>query len=192
LEDRAQEDCWLIPTQSQRLSPAWDHSETLDVFLDEYKRHRIEHQINYTTSKLQDDYRLFSNSPFRQAKILNVLAAAGVAWLLLIHIAALVLVVLTFAGSLRALGPLSIVFSVAIIAIAVVALAARALEQGLQPEREIERYRQFRTKLNLIQKQFREAKTVDQKVSVMRQMESAAFEELVIFIVTHERDNFAL
>ena len=191
-EDSAEEDCWLVPMQPESLSPIWDHSANLNIFLDEYKRHRIEHQINYVTSKLRDDYKLFSSSPVRQAKILNVIAAAGVAWLLLIHTAALVLVALTLVGSLTALGPLSIVFSVAIITIAVVALATRALEQGLQPEREFERYRQFKVKLTSIRKRFTEAKTVDQKVSVMRQMECAAFDELVIFIVTHERDSFAL
>src|SRR5215831_10453366 len=114
--------------------------------------------------KLQSDHKIFSAMPVRQAEILENISKAGVAWLLLIHVSVLVIVLSTFGilvlgvPLLSALGEapslISIVFSVAIIVIAVVALSARAFQQGLQPEREIERYQQYRSAVQSILEQF--------------------------------------
>src|SRR5207248_3022100 len=102
---------------------------------------RIKHQLAFANFKLQSDHRIFSSMPIRQAEILENISKAGIAWLLLIHISVLVIILFTF-GILALRVPLvhsigdaarliSIVFSVAIIVIAVAALSARAVQQGL-------------------------------------------------------------
>jgi hypothetical protein len=87
---------------------------------------------------------------------------------------------------------ISIIFSLAIIVIAVVALSARAFQQGLQPEREIERYQQYRSAIQSILEQIDEAATPSQKLRVMLQMERLAFDEMRNFLRTHERSSFAM
>jgi hypothetical protein len=81
---------------------------------------------------------------------------------------------------------------VAIIVIAVVALAARAFQQGLQPEREIERYQQYRSAVQGILEQFDESDLPSQKVMAMRRMERVAFDEMRTFLITNDRSSFAI
>jgi hypothetical protein len=80
----------------------------------------------------------------------------------------------------------------AIIVIAIVALSARAFQQGLQPERETERYQQYRSAVQSILEQFDEADTPNQKLRVIRQMERLSFDEMRNFVRTHERSSFAI
>ena len=177
-------------------------TEILNPVFDAYRELRIQHQLDYTNYKLQDDHKIFSGMPVKQARVLQHVTNAGIAWLLLIHAIVLGVVVFTFAtvvagtrldtATTEATEVITIVFSVAIIAIAVVALAARAFEQGIQPEREIERYQQYRSALRSTLGQFEKAETTLDKIRIMRQMEQLAFEEMRNFLRTHERASFAI
>jgi hypothetical protein len=82
--------------------------------------------------------------------------------------------------------------NVGIIWIATLALAARAFEQGLQPEREIERYQQYRSSIQAILQRFDDARTQAQQVRVRRQIEQLAFDEMRNFLLTHERSHFVM
>jgi hypothetical protein len=200
IEPHGDADCWLH--ESQHRFPVSDLGRVLDPFFSAYRQLRIKHQLDYANYKLGADHKLFSAMPTRQAQVLENLSKAGIAWLFLIHATALAIVIFALGSSIAehqifrpiAHGPnwISIVFSLAIIVIAVVALSARAFQQGLQPEREIERYQQYRSAVESILEQFDEADTPNGKVRVMRQMERLSFDELRNFMRTNNRSSFAM
>ena len=170
----------------------------VELFFQAYLDLRINHQLGYTNYKLDNDHKIFSESPVRQAEVLENISKAGVAWLFLIHA-----VVLVIAGSALAAIPLAIngveartlvsyIFSIAIIAIAIVALLIRAFQQGLQPEREAERYQQYRSALLRVREQFEAAETPMEKLDSMRQVERVSFDEMRNFLISNERVSFVV
>jgi len=185
-------DLWLHePDETPALR---EHRDALAPLFAAYRELRIQHQLDYTNYKLGGDHALFSTMPVRQTEVLENLSKAGIAWLLLIHAAvlAVVLIEVTAAPFGHAESIISVVFCVAIIVIAVVALAARAFQQGLQPEREIERYQQYRSAVQGILEQFDESDLPSQKVMAMRRMERVAFDEMRTFLITNDRSSFAI
>jgi membrane protein implicated in regulation of membrane protease activity len=192
---------WWLHDSEQTISLA-SYRRELEPLFAAYRHLRIKHQLGFANFKLQSDHRIFSAMPVRQVEILENISKAGIAWLLLIHVSVLVIVLSAFGilvlgvPLVSAIGDatsvISIVFSVAIIVIAVVALSARAFQQGLQPEREIERYQQYRSAVQSILEQFDEADTPSQKIRVMRQMERLTFDEMRNFVRTYDRSSFAM
>jgi hypothetical protein len=192
---------WWLHGSEHAFSPE-NYQQELDLLFIAYRQLRIKHQLGFTNFKLQSDHKIFSAMPVRQVEILENISKAGIAWLLLIHVCVLAIVMLTFGVLILgvslvfpigdAAGLISIVFSAAIIVIAVVALSTRAVQQGLQPEREIERYQQYRSAVQAILEEFDEADTPYRKIRVMRQMERVAFDELRNFVRTHDRSSFAV
>ncbi|SRR6266478_6744532 len=195
---------WL--PESQDLSSVADSPE-FEVFCRAYLHLRIRHQLGFAEYKLQPDHRVYSNMPMQQAKILESLSKAGLAWLLIIHGFVLAMVVFTAIVGLTELvlstspfgisvgavaSAVSIAFSLAIIVIAIVTLSAKAYQEGLQPEREIERYQQYRSAVQSILEQFQEADSPRRKLAVMRRMERIAFDEMRNFLITMYRSSFAL
>jgi hypothetical protein len=69
---------------------------------------------------------------------------------------------------------------VVIIWLALAASATRAFEQGLQPEREIERYQQYRSGIRAILERYDEASSQKSKITIIREMERLAFDEIAI------------
>jgi hypothetical protein len=68
----------------------------------------------------------------------------------------------------------------------------RAVEQGLQPEREIERYQQYRSGVRAILERYDHAVSQNAKIEIMREMERLAFEEMRNFLITNERSRFVM
>jgi hypothetical protein len=81
---------------------------------------------------------------------------------------------------------------VVIIWLALAALATRAIEQGLQPEREIERYQQYRSAIRAILERYDQAPFQTAKIEIMRDMERLAFDEMRNFLITNERSRFVM
>jgi membrane protein implicated in regulation of membrane protease activity len=162
-------------------------SKELDPLFEAYRELRFEHQLGYANYRLQDDHRLISSMPRRQ---LAVLSQAVFIWTIL-------LVALHAGYLLGALVPVLTLFHsagaiVAIIWCALAALATRAIEQGLQPEREIERYQQYRSGIRAILERYDEAPSQNAKIEVMREMERLAFDEMRNFLITNERSRFVM
>jgi hypothetical protein len=175
-----------------------DHRPELELFFQAYLDLRINHQLGYTNYKLENDHKIFSESPVRQAEVLETISKAGVAWLFVIHA-----VVLIIAGSALAQMSLAVngidartlvsyIFSAAIMAVAIVALLIRATQQGLQPEREAERYQQYRSALLRVREQFEAAETPMEKLDSMRQVERVSFDEMRNFLISNERVSFVV
>ena len=81
---------------------------------------------------------------------------------------------------------------VVVIWAAIITLAIRALEEGFQPGREIERYRHYRFAVAAIRDRFDEAVSPAQKLVVMADMERLSFDEMKDFLRTHLESRFVL
>lgn len=80
----------------------------------------------------------------------------------------------------------------AVIWTALVALAGRAMEDGFQPQREIERYEQYRANVRVTEERFAAARTYAAKLEVMRAFERSSLEEMRVFLRTHAKARFLL
>lgn len=80
----------------------------------------------------------------------------------------------------------------AVIWTALVALAGRAMEDGFQPQREIERYEQYRANVRVTEERFEAARTYAAKLEVLRAFERSSLEEMRVFLRTHAKARFLL
>ena|GEM_PF-2518598 len=80
----------------------------------------------------------------------------------------------------------------AVIWTALVALAGRAMEDGFQPQREIERYEQYRANVRVTAERFEAARTYAAKLEVLRAFERSSLEEMRVFLRTHAKARFLL
>jgi len=80
----------------------------------------------------------------------------------------------------------------AVISVALVALAARALEDGAKPQREVERYEQYRAKIKVARQRFDAAGDMQMKLEVMRAFEQVSQEEMRVFMRTHLHSRYLL
>lgn len=79
-----------------------------------------------------------------------------------------------------------------VILTALIALAIRALEEGLKPQREVERYEHYRANILVSGKRFRAAPDMQTKLEVMRNFEQVSLEEMRTFLRTHANARFLL
>jgi hypothetical protein len=158
--------------------------EALDPVFAAYRELRIIHQLHYANYKLHHDFSIFS-WPLRTQQV----RFSG--FLLL---CTLVFFALHFwmAGGLVRHQPWEKTFDVLVICIAILALAVRALQEGLQPEREIERYRNYRAAVRAIRDRFDQATSCAAKIEVMREMERLSFDEARTFLRSAHEAQFIL
>ena len=81
---------------------------------------------------------------------------------------------------------------VATLWIAIAALFVRALEEGLKPERELERYRHYRSAIHAVSDRFEEAGSPAEKIEVMKEMERLIYDEMCDFMRTHHHARFVM
>lgn len=180
-------DPWLH--DSARASAEIQESKELNPIFDAYRELRIVHQLDYANYKLQGDYRIISAMPRRQLAVISGVVFALIVLLVFMHVG--ILAEALFPSSMLASfhSPAAVVV---IIWLALAALATRAIEQGLQPEREIERYQQYRSGVRAILERYDNAVSQNEKIGVMREMERLAFEEMRNFLITNERSRFVM
>ena len=158
----------------------------LDLFLEALSHLRINHQIDFAEYKLSSDEKLFSVLPFRQIKVLDTAAFACVLILLILD----VLVLIGAAAILPA--PLLPWVHGWAISFAIVALAVRTLEEGLQPHREVERYRQYGSALRLIRNRFQQASNPRDKLQALKDLEDLSYWEMVSFLKSSDESRFVM
>jgi len=76
--------------------------------------------------------------------------------------------------------------------VAFTALGVQTLEQGLQPERETERYQQYNIAIRAIRERYDNARSQADKIRVMQEMERAAFDEMRNFMMTFSKARFVM
>jgi hypothetical protein len=66
------------------------------------------------------------------------------------------------------------------------------MESGLQPQREVERYEQYRSKINVSAVRFDRSQDFATKLEISRGFESQSLEEMQMFVRTHTNSHFLL
>lgn len=72
------------------------------------------------------------------------------------------------------------------------ALAARAIEDGLKPQREVERYEQYKANIMVTAERLDAAKDLPSKLEIIRSFERVGLEEMRVFMRTHAKSRFLL
>lgn len=151
-------------------------SPNLDEYFRAYTVLRFDRQIAYCDLMLRERGGFWNYAPVKQAKIISAVAMFCVFAILVLH-------GLVFVGALADVrwmkGP---PIHVAAIWSAIIALAARTIEEGFQPETEIERLRQYRLSLKRIFERFSSTDDPNEKLRAMMDLEKLSFEEMVLFL----------
>lgn len=152
--------------------------------LSAYGTLRLRRQKQFAEYKLQKRGILFSAFPRSQAAILSNLSFGCVILLLVLH--------LVSAGVfLWDEHHHTAIIDFVAVWIALFALSVRAIEEGLKPQAEIERYRHYRMTCDRIHERFHTG-DLNEKLSAIAEMEQAAYEEMVAFLRSYHEARFTM
>lgn len=161
---------------AEREPPVDPKSPHLKEYLLAYRILRFDRQIGYCNLMLREKGVFWVYAPLRQAKIMSLVATVCVFAILFLH-------ALVFIGALADIPDMkSPAIHVAAIWSAIVALAARTIEEGFQPETEVERLRQYRLSLRRIFQHFNADDDPAEKLEAMVDLEKLAFQEMTLFL----------
>lgn len=182
LEGGDREHFWLHP------APKVD-DETLakvpENLFKAYRELRIVHQLQYATHRLSEGDTLLPALPRPQAETFSRISMIAVVTIVALHIGIGVAVLKQ--GEMVATWLASVAIMVAI-----ATLAIRTLEEGLKPEREVERYRHYQFSVLAVRDRFCAASTPREKIQVMEEMERLVFDEMCDFMETHAHARFVM
>jgi hypothetical protein len=148
-----------------------------------WRKLRLEWQLGYCEAKLSKKSTGRRMSSRQTQSLFSVLGWTCVAIVIGLHIAQV---------GAEALHLPRAWMEVAVVWTALVALATRAMEEGLQPHRDVERYEQYRANIMVAIERFDAATGVPAKLEVMRAFERTSLEEMRIFMRTHAKSHFML
>jgi hypothetical protein len=158
-----------------------------------YRELRLQHQVDYASYKLSESHSAKSSLPMRHARFFELIGIISIALLFLVHFSAISGVAV---GYLRGVSysELTIATLLPVLAmwIAIIALAANAFERGLQPEREIERYRAYLHGIQAILHRFDGAQSTLDRWRAMEDMERLSYTEMRDFLTTFTRAKFVM
>jgi hypothetical protein len=159
-----------------------------------YRHLRIMHQLQYANYKLRESDAVWPLSARAQAALLSNTILLCILGLFAIHIGIALDMTLARVFDWKALIPLDWIPGMHVVALgfAIIALAVRALEEGLKLDLEIERYQQYKSAVRAIRDRFDEGESLVEKVEVMREMERLAFDEMCDFLRTHSQARFII
>lgn len=144
---------------------------------------RIAWQLGYCEAKLADGATGGRMSSVQTEHVFSRIAWGAVAVIIALHIA------LMAAGALHI--PMTWI-EVLVVWTALVALALRALEEGLQPQREVERYEQYRANILVTRERLDREQDMSVDLETIRTFERVSLEEMRVFMRTHARSKFLL
>jgi hypothetical protein len=139
---------------------------------------RLDWQLGYCNAKLSRD-----GIPHRQQVLFSRIAWTCIALIVGLHFMHFVE---------HALHIPRVLLQTAVVWTALIALGARALESGLAPQREVERYEQYRSNIRVAMRRFDGAPSPESRIEVMRAFEATSQEEMLVFIRTHAHSHFLL
>jgi hypothetical protein len=158
----------------------------LQQLLAAYESIRMCGQLQYTTYKLRSETESFWTHAGVQARVLGSLAFICVIGLLVLHL----LVGIGAIGETAWMkGPF---VNALIVGSAILALAGRTLEEGLQPQREIDRLETYLARLETAEQQFKKTKSIDEKIKAMRDIEEASVAEMISFLKAGQESRFVM
>jgi hypothetical protein len=148
-----------------------------------WRQLRLQWQLRYCEAKLAATGTGGRRSPRQQEKLFSLVSWACVGGIVLLHLAYFAQVFVHL--------PL-VWLEITVIWTALIALAVRALEDGLKPQREVERYEQYRANIKVACQRFDAAADMETRLEVMRAFEQVSLEEMHVFIRSHADARFLL
>jgi hypothetical protein len=186
--DEADARAWVVAAAGTATPPAARGAKSAELrpLYDAYRLLRIDHQIGYADYQLRSASAFGFKSPRQQAQVLTFATFGAILLVFVLHILeafGVAFGIPTFSGS-----------GITLVAtwLALVTLGVRALEEGLKPKREIERYRRYRAQLVALRARFEAAPDDDARFAAMRGVELAAYVEMREFLAVHEEAAFVL
>lgn len=167
----------LAPVQAPDNAPV-----AADVFA-AWRRIRLDWQLSYCETKLAQAAPNGRPTPRRLETIFTLIGWSCIGLIVLMHL-------LHFADGVLGLSPHWL--QVGTIWIALVALAARTFESGLAPQKEVERYEQYRVNMRVTAQRFAAAQSFASRLEVVRAFERVSLEEMIAFLRTHARSHFLM
>jgi len=176
-----------------------DDRDVFDLISDLYRRLRLRHQLQYAQYKLQTSthkpWREFLGwPPIVQERILGGLGAACLVLALVVsaaivlgHVAGLVAGESLLATALEhpALNSLAV-------CLAIIAVAIRTIEDGLGLKSDIDRYRDYASRMQRLLHDFDGTSGIRNRLRMMEECEQFCFEEMREFLVVHHQTKFVL
>lgn len=174
--------CWVVP---ETAGPPISESPGFTELCAAFERLRLKPQLQYTAYRLhgRDGTSL---TPLHQAALFSAIALSCVLVVFVLHGVALVG---AFQEPAWTFEPVIHTFA---IWSAIIALAIRTLEEGLRPHRQIERLREYRSAVRLITERMSAAHDAHAKLAAMREMEEAAYEEMINFLKSNAEAKFLM
>ncbi len=188
LEDETDTKCWLH--QQQPLPVPDDTLPDLDELFAAYRELRIRHQLDYANYKLRSEQNPLAWSPRLQEVIFSYASLICVLVIFAIHLS--IAASLSWVGHAEQLRLLGFDVHVWVIWIAILVLGLRALQEELQPEREIERYRHYRAGVRAVRDRFDKAQSTAEKLEIMQEMERLSFDEFRNFLRSSNEARFII
>jgi hypothetical protein len=148
-----------------------------------WRRLRLDWQLGYCEAKLSRHSSGGQLSSRQVEQAFAVVAWTALAVIFVLHVVQVVAAPIHLANMW---------LEVLVIWAALVALAGRALEDGLQPHREVERYEQYRANILVARERLDRAADRATQLEIIRSFERLSLEEMRVFIRTHSRSRFLL
>jgi len=186
LADSSNDECWMIDESDSEFPEGL--SQELPDLLRAYRDLRIDHQLDFTRLKLLKEKTPFSSSDFSIYSSLEFISLCSLLTALVIDIAiAVSLAGLAWPGLLDVSG-------IHVLAMwgVVIALSSRALMEGLQPDREMERYHRYATEIERSKEIYERSEHLSEKLSSMRELERQSYLEMAEFLRRNYEARFVI
>lgn len=173
LADRSEESVWLVDPDE---TPLADDAISARYF-EALEELRLRHQLNFTGLQLLAFWAFPPRSPLQTARLLTGTGAFSAFLLLILGVLGLVLDAAT--------GRFAAFTHTAIVCLALVILAVRTLEEGLQVHGDVGRYRVYDAALRRSNDQYRAAGSNAGRQAILLELEETCFDEMVGFLRSH-------
>jgi predicted outer membrane protein len=174
------------------VSTSYSHnSAVLEHVFVAYGRLRFEHQYNYAVYKLltatdKPIWQFLQWPAVCQMQLLSALSSTC-------FVAALIsAVVLIYGHAFGLPEDVELYMRTGAVAAAIIGGALKVLEEGLAPDKEIERYRDYRARAGHLRDRFRQTDDPGARLHLMEELELAAADELKGFLRTHYKARFVV
>jgi hypothetical protein len=177
---------WLHDLEDTHTLPDIADPDLQELF-DAYETLRFDHQIDYCDHMLSSGRSII---PSTSQDILQWTKSISLICIFIIFVTHLIIAFVLDTDWISIIDNPGI--HVFVIWVAIIALATRACEEGLQPSREVERYREYLSSLLQLANQFRSAEKSSEKINVMKETERISYQEMRGFLATNKESRFII
>jgi hypothetical protein len=167
------------------------NSATLRHVFEAYERLRLDHQYDYAVWKL----RTVIDKPFwrflKWPAVCQMTVLSGMASVCF-ALALICSAVLVYGYAFGIPVNVELYVRTGAIAVALIGIALRTIQEGLAPDKEIERYNDYRGRTSQLRDRFKRAMDPKERLHLMEELELASVEEMKGFLRTHHNARFVL